>query len=69
MEKKVSSSHELEQLRSSLLQKKHLPQLRLCLGTGCRASGAENVMTAFEKEMKKQGLTTKIEIKKTGCHG
>lgn len=69
MAKKVSSSHELEQLRSSLLQRKDVPQLRVCLGTGCRASGAERVMTSFKKEMKKQGLASKMAIKETGCHG
>ena len=69
MAKKVSSSHELDQLRSSLLRRKNMPQLRLCLGTGCRASGAERVLTAFKREMRKQDLARKVAVKETGCHG
>jgi NADH-quinone oxidoreductase subunit F len=70
MVKKLSSSHELEELRNSLLRRRDVTKLRICLGTGCRASGAERVLTAFKKEMKKQGLTPNVEgIKETGCHG
>ena len=69
MAKKVSSPRELEQLRCSLLRRKNVPQLRLCLGTGCRASGADRVLTAFRKEIRQQNLTRKVVIKETGCHG
>jgi NADH-quinone oxidoreductase subunit F len=69
MVRKVSSSHELEQLRRSLLRRKNMPQLRVCLGTGCRASGAERVLAALKREMRGQGLGRKVAIKETGCHG
>jgi len=45
------------------------PCITLCAGTGCQASGCENVGLAFEEELGKQGLETRIDLKKTGCHG
>ncbi|MFX0115476.1 MAG: NADH-ubiquinone oxidoreductase-F iron-sulfur binding region domain-containing protein, partial [Candidatus Hodarchaeota archaeon] len=69
MTKRISSPQELEKFQKSLLQKNSIPQLRVCLGSGCRASGGERVVTAFREEIKNQGLSSKIEIKETGCHG
>jgi len=69
MVKKIISLQELEQLRSSLSQRMDAPQLRVCLGTGCRASGAERVMATFREEMGKRGIASKVRIKQTGCHG
>lgn len=43
--------------------------LLLCAGTGCLALGSENVYTAFKKEIEKLGLTKKVRLKRTGCHG
>ncbi len=69
MANRVHSPLELEQLRRSLSLKRDVHQLRLCLGTGCRASGADRVMTAFKREMRNLGLARKVTIKETGCHG
>lgn len=69
MTKRISSPQELEKFQKSLLQKDSTPQLRVCLGSGCRASGGERVITAFREEIENQGLGSKIEIKETGCHG
>jgi len=48
-------------------------QILVCTGTGGFASGAQNVINAFEDEFKKQGLEAKVgkrcDIKKTGCRG
>jgi len=70
MMKRISSIEELERFRNSLVQNKDSKlQLRVCLGSGCRASGGEAVVAAFKEEIGKQGLDSKIEIKETGCHG
>ena len=48
-------------------------QILVCTGTGGFASGAQNVIDAFEAEFDKQGLEAKVgkrcDIKKTGCRG
>ena len=41
----------------------------VCGGTGCRASGSEDVVDAFYEEIEKRELQVKIEFKETGCHG
>jgi NADH-quinone oxidoreductase subunit F len=41
----------------------------LCGGTGCTASGSGAIKEAFLRELEKRGLTGKIDVKMTGCHG
>ena len=68
---RLKSPSELDTLRKDILAKKdpNKPCITLCAGTGCQASGCENVGLAFEEELGKQGLETRIDLKKTGCHG
>lgn len=40
-----------------------------CAGTGCCASGCLSVLAALSDELKQKGLTKKIKIRTTGCHG
>ncbi len=42
--------------------------IRICM-TGCRAYGAAEVRKAFEEELKARGLSTKVELRDTGCQG
>lgn len=67
---KLSSIGQLEWLRNTILARdaKRKTQVLICM-TGCRAYGASEVMEAVEKEVKKQGLSKKVEIRATGCHG
>ncbi len=44
-------------------------QITICGGTGCRASGTEAVMAAFDEQVKAQGLEGKATVRHTGCHG
>ncbi len=44
-------------------------QLMLCSGTGCQASGSQEVHKALEEELKKQGLQEEVQIIETGCNG
>jgi NADH-quinone oxidoreductase subunit F len=36
---------------------------------GCEASNSEKVVEALVRELKKHGLTGKVDIKRTACHG
>ena len=68
---RIISLDELEKLRESILNSRDPNQtvIAVCGGTGCRAYGVDSVITAFEEEVKKQGLENKVVIKTTGCHG
>jgi len=41
----------------------------VCCGTGCIASGAQDVAESFRKEINKRGLRPKVNLRITGCHG
>jgi len=71
MKDKINSPTKLKELRESLNEKTDLsrPCITVCKGTGCLASGGLSVFDAFKKEVKKQNLDKKINIRSTGCHG
>ncbi|RKX73408.1 MAG: NADH-quinone oxidoreductase subunit F, partial [Spirochaetes bacterium] len=41
----------------------------VCGGTGCTAFGSPSVREAFKEEIQKRGLSQKITVRVTGCHG
>jgi NADH:ubiquinone oxidoreductase subunit F (NADH-binding)/(2Fe-2S) ferredoxin len=41
----------------------------VCGGTGCRAFGAEAVLSTLRREIDRAGLSGDIGVKMTGCHG
>ena len=43
--------------------------LLLCGGTGCHASGSQEVKEALQKELTRQGLDREIRVIETGCNG
>lgn len=45
------------------------PLVMVCSGTGCIALGSVEVCEAFEAEIQKRGLSGKVQLKRTGCHG
>ncbi len=45
------------------------PCITLCSGSGCVAYASEKVSLAFEDEINKSGLASKVDLKRTGCHG
>jgi len=45
------------------------PCVSICAGAGCVASGADEVIAAFEKEIQTQGLSATVSTKGTGCPG
>jgi NADH:ubiquinone oxidoreductase subunit F (NADH-binding)/NAD-dependent dihydropyrimidine dehydrogenase PreA subunit/(2Fe-2S) ferredoxin len=61
----------LENFRHEILSKRDpdRPCISICAGSGCVASGANEVIEAFRSEIEKQGLTTAVDTKGTGCPG
>jgi NADH-quinone oxidoreductase subunit F len=45
------------------------PCITLCSGSGCVAYASHKVAVAFEEEINNNGLATKVDLRKTGCHG
>jgi NADH:ubiquinone oxidoreductase subunit F (NADH-binding)/(2Fe-2S) ferredoxin/ferredoxin len=68
---RINSPAELEELRKDILSKRdpNKPCITLCSGTACHASGSKEVAASIEEEIKKQGLSAKVDFRKTGCHG
>jgi NADH-quinone oxidoreductase subunit F len=62
---------ELESYRWRLLQQQDPRQttVTVCGGTGCSAWGGEQVRQAFVEEIQQRGLSSRVRVKKTGCHG
>jgi NADH:ubiquinone oxidoreductase subunit F (NADH-binding)/(2Fe-2S) ferredoxin/NAD-dependent dihydropyrimidine dehydrogenase PreA subunit len=48
---------------------KYRTHLLLCSGTGCHASGSEEVKETLEAELARQGLDREIRVIETGCNG
>ncbi len=71
--KAITSFEQLEGYREKIKasQKKDLPSVLICFGTGCQANGAVAVADAFQEEIVKKGLKVGVNIglKTTGCHG
>jgi len=61
----------LEEFRKGILSKRDpdKPCITLCSGSACHASGSGEVAASLEEEIKKQGLSDKVDIRRTGCHG
>ena len=68
---KMTSPAELEKYRSSILEgiDSGRPSVSVCCGTGCSASGALEVVSAFERLLEEKGIQANINTKITGCHG
>jgi NADH:ubiquinone oxidoreductase subunit F (NADH-binding)/(2Fe-2S) ferredoxin/NAD-dependent dihydropyrimidine dehydrogenase PreA subunit len=68
---RINSPAELEELRKDILSKRdsNKPCITLCSGSACHASGSGEVAASIEEEIKKQGLSDKVDFRRTGCHG
>ncbi len=63
------SPAELEEHRQSLARDPDRPCVSICAGAGCLASGAAEVIAAFETELAEQGLAAEVDRQGTGCPG
>jgi NADH-quinone oxidoreductase subunit F len=68
---RLNSAAELENFRKEVLSNRDpdKPCIAVCGGTGCLGLGNDKIIRAFEEEVKKQSLETKVDIRATGCHG
>jgi len=68
---KLQSPQELEALRTKCRQSRDpaKPCIAVCAGSGCTASGAQDVLGALRKSLQRAGREDAVEIKSTGCHG
>ena len=68
---RIGSAKELSAYREEL--KKANPEdmrvIAVCAGTGCNAYGSPKVVAAFREELEKQGMSGKVKLRPTGCHG
>ncbi len=68
---KLQSEKDYESVRDQVKKERDPERLlvSICAGSGCGAYGTEEVREALEKEISKNGLKRKVEVKVTGCHG
>jgi NADH-quinone oxidoreductase subunit F len=68
---KLKSPGDLEALRSSIFKTRDpdKPCITICNGTGCQAYGSKSIVAAFQDEVKKQKLESKVDVKAIGCPG
>jgi NADH:ubiquinone oxidoreductase subunit F (NADH-binding)/(2Fe-2S) ferredoxin/NAD-dependent dihydropyrimidine dehydrogenase PreA subunit len=67
---RLLSIGELQNFREKILEERdpQRPRVRICM-TGCRAFGAVEVRDAFQETIAENGLTARVDIVETGCHG
>lgn len=68
---RIKSPEELEKFRQELLSRRdpNKPCISICAGAGCLASGAGEVIAAFNAEIERHGLNADVDTKGTGCPG
>ena len=68
---KLKSLAELETLRKAITGKRDPKKtvITVCNGTGCHAHGCIAVTAAFQEEVAKSKLGSKVDVRATGCHG
>ena len=68
---KLRSPADLEKKRQQILSQRDPNKtcVTICSGTGCHVLGSDKVSEAFVKELSKNGLRGKVDIRRTGCHG
>jgi (2Fe-2S) ferredoxin len=66
---KLRTSADLEKIARSKSEKNNKPCISVATGTCGIARGADEVVAALKKEIKKHGLESEVDIKITGCHG
>lgn len=70
---RLNNMEELKALREKLIAERDDSRLvvRVCVGPGCLAQGADKVAQAFKTVIKEKGLDAEVQplVKETGCHG
>jgi NADH-quinone oxidoreductase subunit F len=68
---RIQGPDDLDQLRAELQSQRDpdKPCVTVCSGTGCQAYGCAAITQAFRDELAARGLTDKVDVLTTGCHG
>ena len=68
---RLKSPAELEKKRQQILSQRdsRKPCITICSGTGCHALGSDKVYQTLVNEISGNGLQSKLDIRRTGCHG
>jgi len=68
---RLNSAAELEKFRKDIQSKRDpdKPCIAICAGMDCFGLDNGRIISAFEKELDKKNLKTKVDIRATGCHG
>lgn len=69
--KKIQNRKDLMALREETKRQNNSNRTQIIVSNGTcgQARGSEKIVQAFRKEVKKQNLHDKVEVKATGCHG
>jgi len=69
--KKLENASQLDAYRNQALAERDPDRamIAVCTGTGCQAHGCNKVVDLLRAELDSAGLSDKIEVKTTGCHG
>jgi len=68
---RINSAAELEELRKGVLSGRDpdKPSIAICAGMDCFSLDNGRIISAFEEEVSKKDLKTKVDLRATGCHG
>ncbi len=69
--KKIENALQLDAFRNQCVADREPDRamIAVCTGTGCQAHGCDKVVDLLRSELDSAGLSDKIEVKTTGCHG
>ena len=69
--KKIQSIKGLVTLRDEIKKQKSSNEIQIVISNGTcgQARGSEKIVQAFRKEIERQKIQDKVEIRATGCHG
>ena len=67
----INSPAELETYRQGIVSQRDPKKtcITLCSGSACHATGSHDVAQSLAAELEQQGLSDKVDIRRTGCHG
>ncbi len=68
---RLARRDDLDALRTGLAASFDLDMRRVfvCMGTGCKACGGDEILDAFDKELKRAKLQDQVDVVMTGCRG
>ncbi len=68
---KLRRRADLDDLRAGFIESfdPHRHRIFVCMGTGCKACGGDQILEAFEKALRRAKLHDQIDVVTTGCRG